>query len=185
MTPPPVVSPLPPAQTPPVVVPRPMAAPPAVSPAQPPPPPVVAPKPTPVPPPAPPVKEPKAAPASTVAERLEALRQGDMARAVALGRQRIQAIPAQGWTMRLEIANLPSTLQHAVEAFPAGQPDLFIAPIRLRGGRTAYQLFLGEYASKAEAERAAKAVPAPFLEGGQRPKVLLGSAIPTQVEAGK
>lgn len=129
------------------------------------------------------MKEPKAA-AGTVAERLEALRQGDMARAVALGRRRIQAIPAKGWTLRLEIANLPSTLQHAVEAFP-GQPDLFIAPIQLRGGRTAYQLFLGNYASKAEAERAAKAVPAPFLEGGQRPRVLLASEILTQVLAGK
>jgi septal ring-binding cell division protein DamX len=119
-----------------------------------------------------------------VAERLAALRQGDLARAVALGRQRIQAIPAQGWTLRLEIANLPATLQHAVEVFP-GQPDLFIAPIRLRGGRTAYQLFLGDYASQAEAERAARAVPAPFLEGGQRPKVLLAAEIPTQVQAGK
>jgi septal ring-binding cell division protein DamX len=107
-----------------------------------------------------------------------------MARAVALGRKRIQAIPAQGWTLRLEIANLPATLQHAVEAFP-GPSDLFIAPIKLRGGRTAYQLFLGDYASKAEAERAVKAVPALFLEGGQRPKVLLASEIPTQVQAGK
>ena len=106
-----------------------------------------------------------------------------MAKAVELGQARIRAIPPQGWTIRLEIANLPSTLQHAVEAFPAGKPDLFIAPIKLRGGKIAYQLFLGEYASKAEAERAARAVPSQFLEGGQRPKPLLGTGIPTQVNA--
>lgn len=114
-------------------------------------------------------------------ERLDALRRGDMTRALELGRKRIEAIPVHRWTIRLEIANLPSTLKNAVEAFPGRNPDLFIAPIKLRGGRTAYQLFLGDYASKAEAERAAKAVPAPFLEGGQRPRPFLGTGIPTQV----
>jgi hypothetical protein len=106
-----------------------------------------------------------------------------MPKSLELGRRRIEAIPAGRWTIRLEIADLPSTLGHAVAAFPAGQPDLFIAPIKLRGGKTSYQLFLGEYATKAEAERAAKTVPAFFLEGGQRPKPFLAAGIQTQ--AGK
>jgi hypothetical protein len=118
---------------------------------------------------------------TTLTERLDALRQGDMVKALELGRKRIEAIPAHWWTIRLEIANLPSTLKSAVAVFPGRNPDLFIAPIKLRGGKIAYQLFLGEYASKAEAERAAKAVPSPFLEGGQRPKPILGTAIPAQV----
>jgi len=143
----------------------------------PPPPPVLAPIPMAIAP----VKPAKsAADASILNQRLDALRKGDMTKALELGRQRIKAIPEHHWTIRLEIANLPSTLANAVRAFSPGEPDLFIAPIKLRGGTTAYQLFLGDYASKAEAERAARSVPSFFLEGGQRPKPFLGTSIPTQ-----
>ncbi|WLT30067.1 hypothetical protein [Geothrix sp. PMB-07] len=118
--------------------------------------------------------------ASSLHERLDALRKGDMGRALELGRQRMRAIPAGHWTLRLEIANLPGTLANAVRAFPGANPDLFIAPIQLKGGKTAYQLFLGDYATKGEAEKTAMAVPAFFLEGGQRPKPFLGAAIPAR-----
>jgi len=117
---------------------------------------------------------------SPVDERLDALRRGDLPKALALGRKRMGAIPARHWTIRLEIASLPSTLANAVKAFPSGKPDLFIAPIKLKGDKTSYQLFLGDYPSKAEAERAAKSVPALFLEGGQRPKPFLGTEIPAK-----
>ncbi len=177
------------------VIARPMAAPPAKTTApapapvpMPPPVPVPAPvMPAPVMPapavsrPAAPVVAPRPATGgSEVSKRLETLRQGDMAKALELGKKHIDALPAQRWTIRLEIANLPSTLKNAVEAFPGKEPDLFIAPIKLKGGKTAYQLFLGDYASKADAERAAKAVPSFFLEGGQRPRPYQINAIPAQ-----
>lgn len=161
---------------------RPMAAPPVpTAPAPAPvPPPVVVASPPPAPRPATPVPAPSRAPGSEVTRRLDALRLGDMTRALELGKAHIHALPGQRWTIRLEIANLPATLKNAVAAFPGREPDLFIAPIKLKGGRTAYQLFLGDYASKAEAERAAKAVPAFFLEGGQRPRPYQINAIPSQ-----
>lgn len=179
--PPPVLTPA--AQVPPPVVeapppaPAPAREPEAVLPPPPPPPPVLAP----VPAKAEVAEEVVVAPGgSSVEERLNALRRGDMPKALDLGRKRIQAIPARHWTIRLEIANLPATLANAVKAFPTGKPDLFIAPIRLKGGKTSYQLFLGDYPTQAEAERAAKSVPAFFLEGGQRPKPFLGTGIPAQ-----
>ena len=177
--------PTPPPPVPPPPVPVPVVA------APPPPAPVVE-APLPPPPPPPPVLAPippTASPAveaqsgkegSPLAQRLEALRQGDMAKALELGRKHIEAIPTRHWTIRLEIANLPSTLANAVKAFPSGEPDLFIAPIKLKGGRTAYQLFLGDYPTKAEAERAATSVPSFFLEGRQRPKPFLVKEIPAQ-----
>lgn len=188
--PPPVVVATPPPSPP--VVPPPPAPAPAVEATPPPPPAPVVEAPLPPPPPPPPVLAPiplaanpvvegrTSTAGSPLAQRLEALRRGDMAKALELGRKRIEAIPARHWTIRLEIANLPSTLANAIKAFPAGEPDLFIAPIKLRGGRTAYQLFLGDYPTKVEAERAAKTVPAFFLEGGQRPKPFLGTEIPAQ-----
>ncbi|MFZ1377711.1 MAG: SPOR domain-containing protein, partial [Geothrix sp.] len=139
---------------------------------------VVAPPPAPRPAPATPAA-PKPS-GSEVTRRLDALRLGDMPKALELGKKHIDSLSAQRWTIRLLIANLPSTLKNAVVAFPGKEPDLFIAPIKLKGGKTAYQLFLGDYASKAEAERAAKAVPAFFLEGGQRPKPYPISGIPAQ-----
>lgn len=138
----------------------------------------------PVPQAVPPAPAPAPAPANEDAARearLEALRRGQMDRALELGRARLRAIPAGHWTLRLEIANLPGTLRTAVEAYGAVRPDLFIAPIRLRNGATAYQLFLGDYPTRAAAERAAQAVPAAFREGGQRPLPLLATQIPTQV----
>jgi hypothetical protein len=206
--PPPDLKVTPPAPAPPVEVAPPPTAPTSEVVASPPPAPppevvVAPPPPTPVavpvvepglpePPPPPPVLAPIAAAIipgvgtrktvadSTVAERLDALRKEEVAKSLELGRRRIEAIPAGHWTIRLEIANLSSTLANAAKAFPAGEPDLFIAPIKLRGGKTAYQLFLGDYASRTEAERATKAVPSFFLEGGQRPKPFLGTGIPAQ-----
>ena len=119
--------------------------------------------------------------ASTSAERVKALLQGDIPRALDLSRKHIEGIPAGHWTLRLEVANLTFTLKNAAGAFPDAKPELFIAPIQLRGGKTANQLFLGDYASKDEAERAAKAVPAYFLKGKQRPIPFLVSDIPARV----
>lgn len=181
---PPVVAPPPPVVVAPLPSPTSAPAPaPAPAPTAPPPPPAVAAPPRTAPvaaSPAPITVHPATSDAS-LTERLDALLLGDMAKAVELGRKRLEAIPARRWTIRLEIANLPSTLKNAVVAFSGRKPDLFIAPIKLRGGKTAYQLFLGDYASKAEAERAAKAVPAVFLEDGQRPKPFLVADIPFQV----
>jgi hypothetical protein len=152
--------------------------------------------PLPVPVPAPPVTAPPmpvsppmnfalpdtglAAPTQDLKERLDALRQGDLAKAVALGRKRIAAVSANRWTLRLDVADLPSTLRTAVASFSGKEPDLFIVPIKLRGGKTSYQVFLGDYPSKADAERAGKTVPSAFLEGGQRPKPFLVHGIPNQ-----
>lgn len=187
--PPPVpvveVAPPPP---PPVAQPRPSQKPIFVVEAAPPPaPPAVIPAP---PVPAPPPPAPVSAPLpitsnqtdSTRSERLDALRREDISRVLELGRRRLQAIPISHWTVRLEVANLTSTLKSAVGAFPTGEPDLFVAPIQLQGGKTAYQLFLGEYPTKAAAERAAKVVPPFFLEGGNRPKAVPIAGIPLKAK---
>lgn len=184
----PLGNPTPPAKPAPAPVEAPVARPLASPPPPPapvtvPPPPVtvvVAPPPAPRPAPVPPPAPAKATTGSEVTRRLDALRLGDMEKALELGKKHIAALPGQRWTIRLEIANLPATLKNAVVAFPGQEPDLFVAPIKLKGGKTAYQLFLGDYASKADAERAAKAVPAFFLEGGQRPRPYQISGIPAQ-----
>lgn len=118
---------------------------------------------------------------ATLSDRLDALRRGDMPRSVALGRVRAKAIPRGHWTLRLEVASLPTTLANAVKAFPSGKPDLFVVPIQLRGAKVAYQLFLGDYPTQAAAQQAVKGLPGFFLEGGNRPKPFLGTAIPASV----
>lgn len=117
---------------------------------------------------------------STAAGLVEALRRGDIPRALELSRKHIEGIPTGHWTLRLEVARLTLTLKNAAWAFP-GVPDLFIAPIQLRGGMTANQLFLGDYSSKEEAERGTKAVPTYFLKGRQRPIPFQVSDIPAQI----
>lgn len=172
-TPTPVPQPAPAPAAQPAIIPIPVPT--ATTPAPPPPAPVAVP--TPAPPVIVPALSPKAvptlppaspsAPPSERGARLAALRQMDMVQSLELGRAYIRTLGADRWTLRLEIANLPSTLKAAVEAYGAGTPDLFIAPIKLRTGKTAYQLFLATYATKAEAEAAGRAVPAFFKEGGK------------------
>lgn len=118
---------------------------------------------------------------SSAAERVKSLRLGDIPRALALSRSHLDTILAHRWTLRLEVARLTATLQNAPGAFRGATPDLFIAPIRMRDGSTAHQLFLGDYASQAEAERALKTVPAFFLKTWPRPIPILVSNIPAGV----
>lgn len=179
--PPPVMAPpVPVVRTPPVVVPVPMTTAPPVAPAPVPTPvPVVALTPTPAAAPKPIVVSPTSDDSELTA-RLDALLLLDTGKAIDLGRKHLAAMPSSRWTIRLEIANLPATLKNAALAFPGRKPDLFIVPITLKGGQTAYQLFLGDYASKAEAEKAAKGVPAFFLEGGMRPKTFTVNSLPSR-----
>jgi hypothetical protein len=102
-----------------------------------------------------------------------------MPRALELSREHIKGMPARHWTIRLEVARQAFTLKNAAWAFP-GVPNLFIAPIQLRGGTTANQLFMGDYSSKEEAERGIRAVPTYFLKGRQRPIPFQVSDIPAR-----
>lgn len=120
----------------------------------------------------------KAAPtASSTEDRLAALRRGDIPLAQDLSRAYLETLPARHWTLRLEVARLDVTLKNAAWAYP-GRPDLFIAPLQLRDGRSIHQLFLGVYASKAEAEQTLRALPVYFLKDRQRPFPLQVSDIP-------
>jgi len=111
--------------------------------------------------------------------RLEALRRGDIPRALDLSRAYIESLPPHHWTLRLEAAWLSVTLKNAACAYP-GQPDLFIAPLQLRDGRSVHQLFLGDFTSKTEAERALRSVPGYFAKVRPRPFPILLAALPTR-----
>jgi hypothetical protein len=77
------------------------------------------------------------------------------------------------------VARLNVTLKNAAWAYP-GLPDLFIAPLHLRDGKDINQLFLGVYASKAEAERALRVVPTYFLKDRLRPFPVQISDLPAR-----
>jgi hypothetical protein len=103
-----------------------------------------------------------------------------MDRAERQGEKYRKQLKGSTWTLRLEIACKPETIRHAAEAFPDGKPDLFILPIRLRDGRTCYQLFYGEFSTEASAQKQVAKLPRIFREGGNRPKPFKVSEIPTR-----
>jgi septal ring-binding cell division protein DamX len=74
------------------------------------------------------------------------------------------------WTLRLEIACMGNTVQHAVDLLKGQDPDIFLVPMAMRDGRTCYQIFFGSFGSEAAAKDAAKNLPAPFHAEGNRPK---------------
>jgi len=115
---------------------------------------------------------------TSVPERLEALRKGDLELASRQGQAYLAEGPGKHWTLRLEIACLGETLMKAVDLFPDGKPDLFILPMSLRDGRSCYQVFYGKFATSAAAEKQARELPKAFHEGGNRPKVFRLSEIP-------
>ena len=136
--------------------------------------------PTPEPSPAPPaLPAPKQQPTTvpSKAERLQTILQGDMKRAMAQGA--LQRKTLQGrWSLRLEIACMGNTVQHAADLLKGRDPDLFIVPMAMRDGRTCYQVFLGSFGSEAAAKAAAQKLPPPFLAEGNRPKPFRVAQIP-------
>ncbi|MBK9796617.1 MAG: hypothetical protein IPP58_08970 [Holophagaceae bacterium] len=78
-------------------------------------------------------------------ERLEALRREDISRSLELGRRRLQAIPCRSLDRPPGSGQPQLHPEERSRGLPRGEPDLFVAPIQLQGGKTAYQLFLGAY----------------------------------------
>ena len=130
-----------------------------------------------------PVASPKPAPRpATVpskAERLKAIREGKWKLTLTQGAALAPTIRGR-WTLRLEIACQGETVQHAAGLLKDRDPDLFILPMAMRNGRICYQVFLGHYASEAEALAAAKRLPTPFLTAGNRPRPFRVDDIPSR-----
>lgn len=105
------------------------------------------------------------------AQRLEALLRGDLKQALIQGLAHQKTLPGR-WTLRLEIACQPTTLQRAAEHLQGQDADVFVLPRTLGDGRACYQLFFGAFASEAEAREAIKRLPPAFLADGNRPRPL-------------
>lgn len=123
-------------------------------------------------------EEPKTALPSK-AERLKAIRDGNWKLVLSQGAAHRTSLRGK-WSLRLEIACQGDTVQHAVGLLKGLDPDLFILPMTMRGGRTCYQVFLGSYDSEAAAQAAARRLPAPFSAGGNRPKPFRVDEIPAR-----
>ena len=116
----------------------------------------------------------------SVSDRLEALRRGEMEKACRQGEKHRKELKPGLWSLRLEIACQGDTLRRATDAFPGGKPDLFILPIRLRDGRTCYQVYYGRFNSEAAADKEVRKLPGIFREGGNRPRPFRLSEIPSR-----
>ncbi len=113
------------------------------------------------------------------AERLKAIRDGNWKLTLAQGAA--QRLALQGkWSLRLEIACQGETIQHAAGLLKGRDPDLFILPMTMKGGRMCYQVFLGGYESETAALAAAKRLPPAFLTQGNRPKPFRVDQIPSR-----
>jgi len=122
--------------------------------------------------------EPKVS--TALADRLEALRKGDLVKAVAQGRQRVKETAAGHWALRLEIACQGDTIRHVADLFKGSKPDLFLMPMTLRDGRGCYQVLYGDFPSKEAAEKEAKRLPPAFTAEGNRAKPFKYGEIPAE-----
>jgi hypothetical protein len=114
---------------------------------------------------------------STTKERLAALRAGDMPRAVRLGQAHRKTLKPALWTLRLEVACLPATVQHAAEMI-GGTPDLWLVPMQMRDGKSCYQVMLGNFPSEAAALKSAASLPEAFRAPGNKPRAFRLDQIP-------
>lgn len=121
--------------------------------------------------------KPEAPVTASAADRLQAIQQGDMNRAIAQGA--LQRKTLQGrWSLRLEIACQASTIQYAADLLKGRDPDLFIVPMVMLDGRTCYQVYFGSFGSEAAAKEAVRNLPPPFHAEGNRPKAFRVAQIP-------
>lgn len=113
-------------------------------------------------------------------QRWATLKAGKVEQALAQGRAHVKTLKGSRWTLRLEIACQGETLRNAAAWMEARNKDLFILPMTLRGGQTCNQLFMGSFASRAEAEAEIPKLPPPFREGGNKPRAFQVSEIPAR-----
>ncbi|HJW32078.1 MAG TPA: DUF4388 domain-containing protein [Holophagaceae bacterium] len=110
-------------------------------------------------------------------DRLASLRAGDLALAERQGALHLKSLKAGTWTLRLEVACLPATVQRAADML-GGDPDVWVLPMRMRDGKSCHQVMLGNFHSEAAAEKAAKKLPAAFHAPGNKPKAFRLDQIP-------
>jgi|GEM_PF-400600 len=111
--------------------------------------------------------------------RFGAIADGNTDRALTQGRAFQANLPKTTWIIRLIVACQGDTLQNCAHELNTLRPELFLASIRLRDGRLCYQLFMGNYSTKAAAEAEVKKLPVLFKEKGQ-PKIMQVSDITAQ-----
>ncbi|WP_257309271.1 DUF4388 domain-containing protein [Geothrix fuzhouensis] len=129
--------------------------------------------------PAKPKPTPKPSAVPSKAERLKAIRDGNWKLSLTQGAA--HRLTLQGkWSLRLEIACQGETIQHAAGLLKGQDPDLFLLPMTMRGGRRCYQVFLGGYESETAALAAAKRLPPAFHTQGNRPMPFRVDQIPSR-----
>lgn len=116
-------------------------------------------------------------PKSAFLQKVEA---GDLNGAVELGRERIQILDKNRWTLRLAIAFENRTVLNIVEGLPGQEESFFLLPIRMKDGRNCYQVFLGEYETEAAALARRTSLPAWFMNQGNTPIPFRIGALPEQ-----
>ncbi len=85
-----------------------------------------------------------------------------------------KASPPGTATIQILVACSSETVQKAVAS--AGEPELFIVPVNFKG-RDCYRLCWGLYPSESAASSAMGALPAYFLQGGAKPRVVTAREI--------
>ena len=129
-----------------------------------------------------PVSTPAPAPAAPSAEAsLAALvDRGDLVTAAERGLRQAAALPRQQILLRLAIASEGQTVKNILDALPGREADLLLAPIRMKDGRTCYQVFLGNYPTESAAREAAGALPPVFKGPGRTPKLFKSGELPSE-----
>ncbi len=111
-------------------------------------------------------------PPTSGAQRLAAMKAGDLPLAKQLSQN--QLMPSKAWLVRVELASQASTIQQAAHLLAPHQEKLLLLP---HAGGTAFQLVLGPFHTKVQAEAARKGLPSAFFQDGKRPFVVSASHI--------
>jgi septal ring-binding cell division protein DamX len=105
------------------------------------------------------------APDISAAARFAAISQGNASTAVEQGKAYRDRLPKSAWTIRLVVAEQRDTLRNCARALDGGGHDVFLMPLKMRNGRSCYQLFLGNFPTRLSAEAELKRLPE-FLQKG-------------------
>jgi hypothetical protein len=127
-----------------------------------------------------------ASPAPAPAEKnakpphLACIEAGDLAGAAELGRQKLSALDKEHWTLRLDIAYESTTVVNLVKSMPGQEESCFLLPIRMKDGRTCYQVFLGDFPTESAALAKRAELPAWYTRRGNAPIPFKLGALPEQ-----
>lgn len=105
----------------------------------------------------------------------QAIKAGQLDQAITLSQAQVAKIAPTSWMVRVILARQQDLLQRCADLIPEG--DVFLLPLPGRAGNRSYQLLVGPFETRAQAQIALQTLPKTFSNASNRPFLVASATL--------